>query len=576
MSRGDEDMRKAQIIDALYQYSEDVDEYDEFMTNYLLEAIVKGTAIGYEGMRYDERNVRDVTGTGDDIKVTKTQIRETNLYAEIVPLEEFYPAHVSIRTIDEMPFCFWRHEISYDEFISKWSGYEKSQYVKPHAPLSQWREQRPFYLDYISTTVQPGNVEIVRYYDKINDTYVILANGVWLNPIKVNGDDEEVSPLPWNHKELPFFDVKFDVFGNWFYGKSLPDKLSAMQDVLNVLTNMLLDQSFLTIFPPMLTAGNDPIEDDYLRPGRRTPIDTQGLPINQAFAKMDLGTPGGWHEFILQYTRKIMEESSVDQLGQGKAGVGGRTTASEIQVAQQGVAALMSLFGRLINYGLKRKAMLRVKNILQFWTNKDFPMIRGILGDDGPHEFNEAFNLIKVDGTTLSSGVRGTKIIAMYAEKDDMPQGETLKIMSGLKKISSGREVEYVAVDSKYIRNLAFDIKLALDKRQDQVKDLDKALQLEKVRVLMTFFPGQIDVNELAAQTVEKFGDDPLKVLKQETIQAAMPQDGGQGAPGGQNLSTQPQFNITGNMTNTGLGAQGGIQDIAQLMGANPSVVPLK
>jgi len=581
-SRGDEDMRKAEILDSLYQYSEDIDEYDEFMTNYLLEAIVKGTAIGYEGMRLDERHVRDVTGSGDNIRVTDNTIRETNLYAEIVPLEEFYPAHVSIRTIDEMPFCFWRHELSYDEFISKWSGYEKSQYVKPHAPLSQWREQRPFYLDYISTTVQPGNVEIIRYYDKINDTYVILANGVWLNPVKVNGVDEEVSPLPWNHKELPFFDVKFDVFGNWFYGKSLPDRLSAMQDVLNVLTNMLLDQSFLTIFPPMLTAGNDPIEDDYLRPGRRTPIDTQGLPIQQAYAKMDLGTPGGWHEFILQYTRKIMEESSVDQLGSGHAGVGGRTTASEIQVAQQGVAALMSLFGRLISYGLKRKATLRSKNILQFWTNSDFPMLRGILGDDGPEDFKEAFNLVKVDGTTLSSGSRGTRVIAMFAGKDEMPSAEELKFRSALKKQTTGKNVEYVAVDSSYLRNLAFDIKLVLDQRQDQVKDLEKALQLEKVRVYMTFFPQYVDPIELAAQTAEKFGDDPVKVLKEDAIQQAIgaqqtqQQQSTQGAPGGQDTSTQPQFNITGNMTNTGLGVNGGIQDIAQLMSANPSVVPLK
>ncbi len=574
MPRGDEDQRKADILNSLYSYSEDVADYDKFMSQYLLEAIVKGTAIGYEGMEYHERKVRDVKGNGDNITVTEDVIKETKLYAEIVPLEEFYPAHVGLTSISDMPFCFWRQEISYEEFLARWSGFEKAKFVKPHAPLSQWREQRPFYLDYISTTVQPGNVEIVRYYDKTNDTYVITANGIWLNPI----GDEVVSPLPFNHKELPFFDTRFDVFGNWFYGKSLPDRLSSMQDVLDVLTNMLLDQSFLTIFPPMLTAGSDPIEDDYLRPGRRTPIDTQGLPINQVYAKMDMGVPGGWHEFILQYTRKIMEESSIDQLGQGKAGVGGRTTAQEIQVATQNVAALMSVFGRYIASALKRKCSLRSKNALQFWTTSKTPMLQGIMGDNAKQEFKDAFNLIKIDGTTLSSGDRGTKIIALYQKKEKMPPQQLLKAKSAVKKKMENKNIEYVVVEADYLRNIDFDIKLVLDKRQDQIKDIDKAMQLEKVRVMMTFFANQVDVNELAAQTAEKFGDDPSKILKQDLFNPPPPQqgEGGQGAPGTQDLSTQPQNNVTGNMMNTGSGVNGGIQDIGQLMGVNPSMVPLK
>ena len=190
--RGDEDILRADILNDLYSYSEEKDNFEEFLTQFLLEAIVKGTAIGYEGMEYHERKVRDVKGRGDDITISEGTIKETKLYAELVPLEEFYPAHVGIRTIKQMPHCFWRREISYDEFKANWMMYERFVHVKPHAPLSQWREQRPFYLDYISTTVQPGNVEIVRYYDKVNDVYVVLANGVWLNPIK--GPKTEENP----------------------------------------------------------------------------------------------------------------------------------------------------------------------------------------------------------------------------------------------------------------------------------------------------------------------------------------------------------------------------------------------
>ncbi len=562
--RGDDDIRKASLLSDLYKYSEDEDDYEEFMTNFLLEAIVKGTAIGYEGMEFYELTKRDLSGVGDDVTVTERQTKEAKLYAQIVPLEEFYPSHVGLRTIKEMPFCFWRQEISYDEFTSKYRMYEKARFVKPHAPLSQWREQRPFYLDYISTTVQPGNVELIRLYDKINDVYVFLANGVWLNPIGSdrladNPEDrkESVSPLPFDHKELPFFDVKFDFLGNWFYGKSLPDRLQSMQDVLNVLTNMLLDQSFITIFPPMLTAGVDPIEDDYLRPGRRTPIDTQGLPLNQVYAPLELGTPQGWHQFILEYTRKIMEEASVDSVSQGQAGVGGRTTATEIQTAASGVTSLLGLFGRMINFGLKRKAYLRAKNILQFWTDPKCPRIQGVLGDDGDEMLKKAFNLFKVDGTTLSHGKRGARVIAMFKNENEMPKANELKVRSAVKKASTGREVEYMAINSEYIRNLDFNVKIVMDQSRPATKDIEKALQMEKAKIYVELFPQQIDMNELAAATAEKLGDDPAKVLKPEIFN---PPQQNENAP-------KANMGVAQNMVPQGPGANG-LQNLKQLAGS--------
>ncbi len=552
-ARGDEDIRKASIISDLYEYSEDIDNYEEFMTNFLLEAIVKGTAIGYEGMEHYERKVRDVDGTGDNITISEHTRSESTLYAEIVPLEEFYPAHVGIRNVRDMPFCFWRHEMSYDEFKAKYQMYDKAKLVKPHAPLSQWREQRPFYLDFISTTVQPGNVELIRLYDKVNDVYIFLANGVWLNPL---GPDELVGPLPFNHKELPFFDVKFDFLGNWFYGKSLPDRLQSLQDVLNVLTNMLLDQSFLTIFPPLLTAGNDAIEDDYLRPGRRTPIDTQGLPLNQAYAPLELGTPQGWHQFILEYTRKIMEEASVDQLQSGNAGVGGRTTASEIQVAASGVASVLGLFGRMINSGLKRKAFLRAKNILQFWTDPSSPRITGVLGDDGNEVLKSAFNLFKVDGTTLSHGARGTKVIAMFKNESKMPTQQDLKIKSAIKSATTGKKVEYMAINAEYIQNLDFNVKIVMDQTKEATKDIQKALQLEKVKTYMTFFPQQVNVPELAAETAEKLGDDPAKILNDNVFSPPKP-----------GSTPAPNANVAQNMLPQSP-MSGGMQQLKQLSGS--------
>lgn len=541
--RGDEDVRKGIILTNLYEYAEEMEEYEELMLHLLLEAIVKGTAIGYEGVIRKERKLRNIKGTGDSITVTEETEITTRLPGTLVPLEEFYPSSVGVRTISKMPYCFRRFVLPYASFLQDWGMFEKSKYVEPKRRHAE-DEERPFYLDYISGDVQDGDVEVIQYYDKDNDQYVILCNGVWLNPIRDKYETECISPLPFNHKELPFWEIKFDFFGDFFYGKSLPDRLKSLQDVLNVLTNMLLDQSFLTIFPPLLTNGYDSIEEDYLRPGRRTPIDTQGLPINQAFQKLDLGTPSGWHQYILEYTRKIMEESSLDSVSSGQAGVGGRTTAQEIRVAAEGVTSILGLFGRMVNHGMKRKAMLKGANILQFWTDDKSPMIRRLLADGAEAEFNTVFNTFKVENTVLTDGKRGSKIIELYADKAKMPTKKELQARALVSEASAGKKVEIAALPGQYIRNFMFDVELITNPKKETSKDMEQALQLEKVRVYKTFWPNLINDAELAATTAVKMGDDPTKILKQDAFQP--PVDPGQEMDKGAGLD--PKANDANNM----------------------------
>lgn len=553
VGRGDEDIRKGIILSNLYEYSEDVDDYEEFMTHYLLEAIVKGTAIGYEGVDVKSKKIRNVKGSNDDISISEQTEKKTRLRGSIIPLEDFYPSAIGIRKLKDMPWCFWRSEISYSEFVQNWNMYDRSDLVEPHTVSYGEEERRPFYRDYITNNTKEGNVEIMRFYDQEHDQYVIIANGIWLNPLHVKGK-MVTSPLPWNHKKLPFWDVKFDFFGSdFFYGKSLPDRLKSMQDVLNVLTNMLLDQSFLTIFPPMLVSGFDDIEEDYMRPGRRIPIDTQGQPLNQSFMKLDPGTPTGWHQFILGYTRKVMEEASIDQVSSGQAGVGERTTAQEIRVAAEGVASTLGLFGRMINYGIKEKAKMRGANILQFWTDPKNPVITQILGAGSAIKFNKAFNTFKIGNAVLTNGKRGTKIIEIFSDKKEVPSKKVQQARSMVLTAEQNADVELDAVLPEYLRSYAFDVKLVTNPKSEASKEIEKALQLEKVRVYLSFFPEMVDKVELAAQTAEKMGDDPTKVLKPEVIEQALGENNELEKP----MGTDPTQNVANNLTRGARGGEG-------------------
>ncbi len=567
VGRGDQDIIKAEIINTLYEYAEDVDDAQEFFVYALEEALVKGTMIGYEGIETYTRGTRNVVQykDADDIVVNEGKIIERKLVSKIVPLEEFYPSSVGIRKLQDMPFCFWRREINFTRFAKEYRNFAKSKFVSPYSAnkLNQ-NAPRPYYVNYITPTTRDGTVEIINYYNQDTDEFIIMANGIWLNPI---GNNETISPLPFNHKKLPFFSFIYDVFGSdFFYGKSLADRLSSLQDVLNVLQNMMLDQSFLSIFPPILVAGQDDIEDDFLRPGRRIPVDTGGLPIDQAFKKLDITTPPQWHEFILNYTKQVLEEASTDRLQQGMAPTSGRITATAIKAAAMGLESLLALFEKFIKNALKLRARLRVANILQFYTDPDYPIIETIMGEGGTKEVSKVFNVFQVDSLPMTPGKRGTKIIELYKNAEDLPTKTQIKMKAQINEIVSGKRITRIAITPDYIRQFEFDVSLQPNKESDLNREQERALEIQFQQTMLTMYPDLIDREQLAAEMIVMFNKDPDKILKdthqqqQQRQQGAVPTDQ---APTGQAPA----------MTPTGLGGKNASNIVSATTGVNPNMM---
>lgn len=507
---GDEDHRRVQIINDLYDYAENVDDSEELMFYALLEAGVKGTVIGYEGYEEQIRAVRDIEEYNDGVNIKLKEGKKIlkRLKGTIVPLEDFYPASVSIRKIDDMPFCFWRSsDMNEAEFKMRFAQYPNAKYVMGRQHSYQDAE-RPFYADHISSDVEESKVEIIRYFNQDTDELVIIANGIWLNPL---GNDE-VMPIPFKHKKLPFWKSIYEPFGgDFFYGKSIADKLKSMQDVLNVLHNMFLDQGFLSIFAPILVSGQDDVEDDFLRPGRKIPVED----VNN-FKQLEIQTGTGWHQFILNYTKDVLEQSSVDAVSQGVAGANSRVTATEIERAAQGVSAVLGLFHTFIKWAARDRARIKVKNILQFYTA---PMIEQVLGGGGADETRKAFNTFKIEDTVLSSGKRGMKIIEMYRSGDLLPKKEDLARQTKSFEQKTGHKLEKIAITPEYIRDVEVDIRVIANPKTEMSKALNLALTLEKERTYMELIPDLLDREEAALRIATAFGDRPDKVLRRDLLE---------------------------------------------------------
>lgn len=189
----------------------------------------------------------------------------------------------------------------------------------------------------------------------------------------------------------------------------------------------------------------------------------------------------------------------------------------------------------------------------------DSPMVEMVGGEGASGEAKKAFNTFKIDSAVLSNGKRGSKIIEIYKNKEDMPTAVEQKVKSDLYEITNNRKIEYVAVAADYIPNMDIDIKLVPSTKNDANKDMEKALALEKVRVYLSFFPDMVNKQELLADLAEKMGDNPAKIIAENILN---PQKDENNKMMDKGVQTQPQ----GNTAQNAVGSMGGGRnEMAQL-----------
>ena len=541
--------RRVSILNNLYEHSEDTTEYPLIMAEAITEAMVKGTVVLFEGHSKDVSLERDIKSDGT---VKETQKIKNKLYTEIIPLEDFYPSTPFVRDIESLTGAAWTEILTQQAFVNKYGKYEKAAYIPTKNNVTE--TQMPSFRDDIMETAGDGLVLVIHIYDRVADEFIILANGYWINPVKVTPNAEEeskifISPNPYKHKKLPFFSFKFQPIGvKFLYGNSMSNVLKESQEMLNVLTNMVFDQSVMSIFTPIITSSADYIEDDFLRPGRRIAIDTGDKSIQESIRELNINPPSGWYQFILGYTKNKMEESSVDQLSSGSAsGLPDRTTAKAVELAAAGVASSLSYFGLQIQEAIKTKCKLRVPNIIQLYFDKKNPLVHKIIGEKIEY-VNEAFsgkmfNEITLDNAELSPSAdgkvqRGRKIIQIYESKDDMPTVDELKLAGQLEKATTGVDVEIVAIPSDYLRDMfEFDTKVVADKRVEKTQATEQAVAMFKAQTYLSLGQGRVDQDEILADLMQKNGDDPSRFLLSAQDRKEQPTDGVPemgGAPGGQ------------------------------------------
>ena len=529
------DAIKEMVLGDLYDWSELKDDGDQMALYTMLDAIIHGTAIRYEGYEDEKRTIRELIPGKDgyDIKNIKTKERtivKKRVFTQEVRLQDFYFGRVTTRKIGEMPDCVWRKIIRFSQFRLEFAGWEGAKFVVPGGDLTD----ETFFSAYASEDVKERDsdlIEVIRYYNKETDEFVILANGVWVNPM--SGD--ESYPIPFAHKELPFFTVVFEPFASDFpYGKGAPDKYLHEQDAINALYNMMIDQAYVSVHPPLVTGDEDVIDDIDLVPGKTNYIGADVKNIQE----IQISPPQNAHFNMLQLLQSSLEQSSVDSVQQGQTGQAG--TATEVRVAAAASARTFLLFLEFVYHGYKRKAKLRTANILQFMTLPS--ELTKVLGDDGVAKFDEAFGAFKVDNVQLLNGKQGNRIIEM------VPDQKTLEAKAkgiGKERLElEATDTEKIYITPDYIRNFQFDTEPVADSTIKETPEVRRAMEESFQLSANQLYPDLINREAMFEEFLRVWGktNKNLKLLQGDMQQLQLQgqqQSGQQGKPIGRQITDQ-------------------------------------
>jgi len=368
------DTVKAEKHTKIFDYTWEKGRGDLELLNFIDDALVYGIAIGEEYWRQD--NVEQKSLEEFDMeKFQPTSWKKTektiydDVYFESIPIWSFYwdPMGTSLDNCRDVAKIL---VMPTDDFQRKYKQYPNSKKAGAGGPSSNATFGRPEWYIPIGN-VDDYEVEIIHYYNKAEDLYLILANGVLLT----NWDN----PIPYKHKDFPFVRGVDVLIPHSFVGLGEPKILKGLQDERNTIRNMRIDTTHLNIQKQYIVDDRLELDDEDLiaRPHGilRGPIDSISVvPQNPVHAEAYRE-----EEFI---NDDMIKASGIDIRMQSLEGRG--DTATEVAILKESSLKRIRLKLKILEkMALHRVGRLRLSNVQQFYT---IPKIKKIIGEDGIEE----------------------------------------------------------------------------------------------------------------------------------------------------------------------------------------------
>jgi hypothetical protein len=491
-------MKVATIVADLVKASYNNEEKEENNFFEVLDGAVKGTVISYDG--YLKTKVKRKEITSFNVITGEVEYEEKEITIDegckdfIVPLENFFVSSAFIRKIQDQPAIVWAQYMNINDFTYEFNNYAKFKYVKVGSELIEKDIQKRFFYEDWNTRTKERPIEVLRYYNKINDEYIIIANGILMLSAPML--------LGQKRKYYPFSKGGYCPFASdFFWMNSLPNALMGEQDIINSFYNMVTDKTYKGLVTNLLIGNTN--KDDFDLMDQNITLDSKIYvqDINQVKEMPNSGVTSS--EFnMIKLISSGLDLSSVDSAQQGVQGNG--VTAREVIIANENARKLKGIFFLFITNMWLQKIKLRTLNVL---INSTTSKMDAIVGTDKVKQFRKFI----VEGTELSDGTKGNKGVIIANDKKDLPtQSEIDQNVEEYKGINPDTNYEEIAVTSEYLNNWEYKIKIVSEDLYQKDSSYSVSKNEDKIKTILAAFPEYFKKNQekLFKDTLISNGED--------------------------------------------------------------------
>jgi len=479
------DSTMSKVIDDVYTWSLERESFDMKELSAYMALAIDGTSCLHEEIACDRRVVKDIQSIDFETGKIKWEEVERTIFkgcrADNVPIDEMYLGDVFEPDIQQQPFIIRRKLTTHENasrFFDKYDNWDK---VNPGTGFFLSNEGTLTDNEIESIDPDDNNVEVIWYYDKYEDIFSIVVQGVLLT-------DPEY-PFPFPHKEYPFVWQIGEPFGDerFAYGNAIPNVNRDDQLLTNDLWRLFIDATKLKIMPPLITDDPELLSTDIIIPGMQTLRGHDS--VVETIAEVVKGI--GQSEFnLLAMVEGQQDENTIDPMVTGKLAQGD-PTATEVRAVVGSAQRLQGFQEQFIGNIHVQHAHLRIPNILWMLST------------------SEAYEKVVKDNIKTPSGKTGKRKI-LFVKAQEIPSSADILKM----EVKAKEKEEYIYVDKDSVNDYRFHISISPAPKPRRTSTQKILRILQKYRMYAAD-PG-IDQHARSKMLVEAFGDDPEEMLIKE------------------------------------------------------------
>jgi hypothetical protein len=356
----------AYFFNSVMNYNLERTDFDPEVIRALRTTAIRGTAFTVEEYLYETRNVKDPTSVRNGVlEYTEREIVDKDdTYTRYWDNENVFIDEAA-DVIDVAEDCVLVEKLRFDSWKNKYGdrdGFYNTDKVVPCGSLSE----RTNYFDMSEDELEGDYVQTLHYYNKMTDTYGVLANTVVIYE----------GPIPFKHKELPVAVWNYYPVEGRIYGMGIPKIISPTQEEREAIRNLSLDRQKMHLNKMFLVNDLFDLNEDEAttRPHGFIHVNTGGLSLDQVIRPLEYGdVPGSSIRMDDQLRDDEKRSTGIDDRSQG-VNMGG--TATEAAILTEQSQKRINLINSMIAMNtIKRIGRLKWSNIQFFYKAPRIEMI---------------------------------------------------------------------------------------------------------------------------------------------------------------------------------------------------------